>query len=312
MANRNLRTRVGNTLFTVCVFVGLLISPDHTTGSRDIAAPQQVASSRGIGAYTREMVTVVENHENKSLVSAVREAAAADAEAANALADYEDAKKVLEGKRMDVEGISADAFKVRSQADEIALDRALMTTDVAELAEWARKRSADLKRASEVAEKAGALAAGKRKVADEASAAVGEAARLAEAARTAGAQLALERAKLERAEAVRAAEEAETVADEATENAEDAWEAYSQEVSDVEVSVVDIESEEIYIEDLKTAAARLDEEYRKSVTAMEVAKAKVEKLKGLAEEKVARAKAMRAALRKGGKSNGRDATTATQ
>ncbi|CAI7792878.1 unnamed protein product [Closterium sp. NIES-54] len=317
MANRiHRRAQVGNCLFAVCLCVGLLVCPGHTSASRDIAAPQQFARSREtLAAFTPEIVTAVENHENsggQSLESAVRESAAADAEAAKALAEYEDAKKALKGKKVDAEGISSEASRLRGQAEELAFDHAVIATEVAESAERERKSTADLKRAEEVAEKAAAYAAGKRKVADEASAAAGEAARLAEAAGTAEAQLALVQANSTRAEAVRAAEVAETLAVEAKKYAEEVWEAFSHEESDMDISMVDLVSEEAYIEDLNASAAGLEEEYQKSVTAVEVAKAKVEKLKGLAEEKVARAKAMRAALRKGGKSNGRDATTATQ
>ncbi|CAI5496747.1 unnamed protein product [Closterium sp. Naga37s-1] len=294
MANRNhRRAQVGNSLFTVYILcVGLLVSPDHTSASRDIAAPQQFARSREtLGASTPEIVTAIENHENsggQSFDSAVRESAAADAEAAKALAEYEDAKKVLEGKKVDAEGISSEASKLRGQAEEVAFGHAVIATEVAESAERERKSTADLKRAEEVAEKAAAFAAGKRKVADEASAAAEKAARLAEAEGTAEAQLALVRAKTTRAEAVRVAEVAETTAVEAKESAEEVWEAFSREESDMDVSVVDLVSEEAYIEDLKAATADLEEEYRKSVAAVEVAKAKVEELKGLAEEKVAR------------------------
>ncbi|CAI5475004.1 unnamed protein product [Closterium sp. Yama58-4] len=280
-----------STIFTVCLCFGLLLSTNRVTAVRDATTAQHFAGLRdNLLGSTPGIVTVTSNHgteSNPSLESAVREAVAADAEAAKALAEYEDAKKFLEEKKMDAEGLSAEVSRVRLQAEEMALDCAVMTADVEELAQLARKRSADLKRAEEVAEKAGALAAGKRKVADEASAS-------------------------ERAEAVRKAEEAEAMAEEAKEDAQDLWEAYSREESDVELSVVDIESEETNIKDLNAAASRLEEEYRKSVTAVEVAKAKVAELKVLAEEKVALAKAMRAALRKGGKGNSRDETTATQ
>ncbi|CAI5532017.1 unnamed protein product [Closterium sp. Naga37s-1] len=249
-----------------------LVCPGHTSASRDIAAPQQFARSREtLAAFTPEIVTAVENHENsggQSLESAVRESAAADAEAAKALAEYEDAKKALEGKKVDAEGISSEASRLRGQAEELAFDHAVIATEVAESAERERKSTADLKRAEEAAEKAAAYAAGKRKVADETSAAAGEAARLAEAAGTAEAQLALVQANSTRAEAVRAAEVAETLAVEAKKYAEEVWEAFSHEESDMDISMVDLVSEEAYIEDLNASAAGLEEEYQKMVTAV--------------------------------------------
>ncbi|GJP30892.1 hypothetical protein CLOM_g7219 [Closterium sp. NIES-68] len=296
-----MQDRLGASLFTLSCLCLLLSA--NLAAARDISRPSTPDS---LAVRTSGSADV------RSLESAAREAAAADAEAAEALKAYEDAKKVLERKKVDAEGIAAEVSEARSEAEGMKLEKISTDMDVTELAERACKRFEDLKRVDEVAEKAAAVAMEKRMAAAEAAGEAGKAARLAEASGTAEARLALVQAEAARAEAVRAAEEAKRIAEAARESAEELWEAYLQEETDLEVSTVDQETEKTYIEGLDSAAARLEEEYRKSVTAVKVAEAKVAELKGLAEGKVARAKAMRVALRKGGKGTSRDGMTATQ
>ncbi|GJP39961.1 hypothetical protein CLOM_g24273 [Closterium sp. NIES-68] len=290
----------------VCLAFSLLLSPGHS-------AAQNVYSAKNNTLHvTNTIGSTTTNEDVRPLEVAVRAAAAADAEAAEALAEYEDAKKVLAAKRLEAEGLRADLSAARHRAEETKIARIAVDVDTAQIVVRASNRPVDVKRAEEVAEQATAFAAETRMVADKAAAAAEKAAQLAEAAVTEEAQLDLLRAETTRAEAAQVAAVAEKLADAAKDSADEIREVYRRAESEREISTVELDPEQAYLESLESAVTRMEEEYTKGVIAVNVAEAKVAELKGLAEGKVARAKAMRVALRKGAKGIGGDTTTATQ